>query len=116
MTDPDRETLDRATRDAVDALVSRLRNRGDADDEPFAMEYLAFLKGLGWRPLLVLPAAADWRRARGSGDGTPDPTGQGGADYLAWKAKRGWVSGGTGPQPELGETGPHELLREAHDP
>jgi hypothetical protein len=114
VTDPDRETLDRATRDAVDALVSRLRNRGDADDEPFAMEYLAFLKGLGWRPLLVLPAAADWRRARGSGKGTPDPTGAGGADYLA--AKAAMTARPTGPQQALRQTGELELLREGPDP
>jgi hypothetical protein len=115
MTDPDREALDRETRDAVDALVQRLRNKGDADDEPFAMEYLAFLKGLGWRPVLAVPASADWRR-RGTGGGTPDPTGEGGAEYLAWKAERGWVSGQTGPQQALRETGEFEALREGADP
>jgi len=113
MTDSDRETLDRETRDAVDALVQRLRNKGDADDEPFAMEYLAFLKGVGWRPVLAVPASADWRR-RGTGGGTPDPTGEGGAEYLAMKAAL--RARATGPQPRLTGTGELEFLREGADP
>jgi hypothetical protein len=113
MTDPDREVLDRETREAIDALVKRLRSKGEADDEPFAAEYIAFLKGLGWRPVLALPSSADWRR-RGTGGGTPDPTGRGGADYLAWKAKLGWTA--TGPQQALRQGDETELLREGPDP
>lgn len=77
--------LDRETRDAVDALASRLGDRGEASDEWLAAEFMAWLKARGWRPVLALPAAADWRR-RGGGNGAPDPSGQGGADYLAAKA------------------------------
>ncbi len=67
MTDPDAET-----RAAVTALVHRLRNRGDADgqfsldDEPFAQEFITALRSRGWRPVLVPPPEADWRRASGS--------------------------------------------------
>lgn len=52
---------DREKRAAVDALVHRLRNRGDADDEPFAAEFIAALWGRGWRPVEALRPAADWR-------------------------------------------------------
>lgn len=58
--------LDTETRAAIDALVFRLRNRGDADDEPFAQEFIAALKARGWRPVLVPPPEADWRRAPGN--------------------------------------------------
>ena len=62
--------LDAETRAAVAALVFRLRSHGDADPlgadaEPFAEEYLAALKARGWRPVLAVPASADWRRASG---------------------------------------------------
>jgi hypothetical protein len=79
---------DRATREAERALVFRLRNRDGADDEWFAAEYVASLKLLGWLP----PGrpVPDWR-TRGDGSGTPDPSGPGGAEYLAFKAARGWV-------------------------
>jgi hypothetical protein len=55
-------------RRAVAALVHRLRAvHGDtdplgADAEPFAVEYVAALRGFGWRPVCVLPAVADWKR------------------------------------------------------
>lgn len=48
---------DREKRFAVDALVFRLRNRGDADDEPLAAEFIAALWGRGWRPVEVLSPA-----------------------------------------------------------
>jgi hypothetical protein len=50
---------DRERRAAIDSLVYRLRNRGDADDEPFAAEFITALWGRGWRPVLARP---DWRR------------------------------------------------------
>ena len=97
--------LDTETRAAVDALVYRLRNRGDdqgqfaTDDELFAAEYVTVMKSRGWRPVLALPAEADWRRASG-GSRLPSTEKPGGANYLAMKAARGW---GTGPQPVLTE-------------
>ncbi len=55
MTDqPDTET-----RAAVDALAYRLRNRGDADPERFAAEFIAALRAHGWR--------------HGEADGDQDP-------------------------------------------
>lgn len=48
--------LDKATRDAVAALVYRLRQRDEAtgedrpDVEPFAQEYVLALRLRGWRP------------------------------------------------------------------
>jgi hypothetical protein len=48
--------LDRESAHAVDALVFRLRNRGDGDrqfaidDELFAREYVTAMRGRGWRP------------------------------------------------------------------
>jgi hypothetical protein len=66
MSDSDAET-----RAAVDALAYRLRNH-DPDTDPlgvdaevFAAEYVAALKARGWRPVLAVPADADWRRASG---------------------------------------------------
>jgi hypothetical protein len=106
-------------REAITLIVRRLQaDHGDAkplgnDAEPFAQEIVAALRGLGWRPVLAIPASADWRR-RGTGNGTPDPTGQGGADYL--KAKAAIAARVSGAQPALTETGPQEALREAHDP
>ena len=42
--------LDREIQAAIDALVHRLRNREDTDDEPFAMEFVQAMIGRGWRP------------------------------------------------------------------
>lgn len=97
--------LDEETRAAVAALVHRLRNVGDtdplgADAEPFAEEYLAALKARGWRPVLAVPAEADWRRVSGNSR-APDARKPGGAEYLA--AKAAVLARVTGPQPVLGE-------------
>ena len=104
-------------REAINLIVRRLQaDHGDArplgaDAEPFAQEIVAGLRGLGWRPP---PAAANWRRARGTGSGTPDPAGEGGAEYLAAKAAmRARV---TGPMTALTPNAERELLRVAHDP
>jgi hypothetical protein len=98
MTDSDNET-----RAAVEALVYRLRNRGDADDEPFAQEFITALKARGWRPVLAVPVDADWRRASGSSR-VPDAAKPGGAGYLAAKAAMA-----------ARVTGPQELLTEDND-
>ena len=42
--------LDRETQAAIEALVYRLKNRADEDDEPFAQEYVTALRARGWRP------------------------------------------------------------------
>lgn len=100
--------LDGETRAAISALVHRLRNRGESegqfspDDEPFAAEYVMSLRGYGWRPVLVPPASADWRRASGNSR-APDPRRPGGADYLA--AKAAMTARVTGPQAVLTEDG-----------
>jgi hypothetical protein len=54
--------LDAETARAVDALVHRLRNRADdTSDEWLAREFMAALRGQGWRPT---PAkAVGWREA-----------------------------------------------------
>lgn len=76
--------IDRETRLAVEALVYRLRNRGDADDEPFAAEFIAALKARGWRPTAAVPSP-HWRV---QGDShIPDTSRSGGAEYLAVKAE-----------------------------
>lgn len=94
---------DLETRDAEAALVSRLRNRGEASDKWLAAEYLAWLKGRGWSPP---PAAANWRRASGNSR-LPDAGRSGGAEYLAAKAELAARADATGGQP---------VLAEGHDP
>lgn len=53
--DVEREDLDAETQRAIKALVYRLRNRGEADDEPFATEFMLALRARGWRPFHVKP-------------------------------------------------------------
>jgi hypothetical protein len=57
---------DRATTEAVQALTSRLRNRGEADDEPLAAEFIAWMKLRGWR-LTPAAMAPGWERKFGGG-------------------------------------------------
>ena len=91
--------LDRETREVVDALVSRLRDRGEASDEWLAAEYVAWLKMRGWTP----PSpAANWRRASGNSS-LPDAARSGGAEYLAAKAAMAARADATGGQPVLAE-------------
>jgi hypothetical protein len=61
--------LDRETQAAIEALVYRLRNRADEDDEPFAQEYVTALRARGWRPTSAR-ASWDYRNAH-HGDGMP---------------------------------------------
>jgi hypothetical protein len=76
--------LDKETRAAIDALVWRLNNRGDADAEPFAAEFIAALKARGWRPTLARPAP-DWHyRSHGEAPSASKP---GGAGYLAERTR-----------------------------
>ena len=56
--------LDRETQAAIEALVYRLRNRTDEDDEPFAQEYVLAMRLRGWRPTEAR-AAASWQRTTG---------------------------------------------------
>lgn len=62
--------IDRETREAVAALVFRLRNREGADDEPFAQEFIAALKLRGWRPTEARPVPG-WNRQHGGGAEPP---------------------------------------------
>ena len=59
--------LDRATQDAINALIHRLKNRTDEDDEPFAQEFVMAMRHRGWRPT----------EARASWEVRKDPTGSG---------------------------------------
>ena len=61
--------LDRETQAAIEALVYRLKNRTDEDDEPFAQEYVMAMRARGWRPTearyaVGLPAACRMGMAR----------------------------------------------------
>ena len=61
--------LDRESKAAVDALVYRLKNRTDEDDEPFALEYVMAMRSRGWRPT---EARTPWDyRNLPHGDGPP---------------------------------------------
>jgi hypothetical protein len=61
--------LDRETQAAIEALVYRLKNRTDEDDEPFAQEYVTALRARGWRPT---EARTPWDyRNPPHGDGLP---------------------------------------------
>lgn len=97
---------DSATRDAVAALVHRLKNRGEGenqyatDPDVFAAEYIASLRGRGWRPVLALVPVPDWRKASGDAP-VPDAEKPGSADYLA--AKAAIAARATGGQPRLTE-------------
>lgn len=57
--------IDQATRDAIAALVHRMRQRDEATDEdrpdiePFALEYVMALRLRGWRPTPA-QAAVSW--------------------------------------------------------
>lgn len=64
--------LDQETRDAIAALVHRLRKRDEApeaeraDAEPFATEYVMALRLRGWRPTPA-QAAVPWPPPAGRG-------------------------------------------------
>lgn len=104
---------DAETRAAVSALVFRLRNPGDADPlgadaEPFAEEFLAALKARGWRPVLAVPAEADWRRASGRVPrGSLDPDVKAALVTKMAEAHQAIMGGTrtTGGQPALAEDG-----------
>jgi hypothetical protein len=62
--------LDRETQAAIEALVYRLKNRTDEDDEPFAQEYVLAMRLRGWRPT---EARMPWDyRALPDGGGHPE--------------------------------------------
>ena len=89
-------------RRAIAALVHRLKSEhGEAnplgpDAEPFAAEFIAALRQFGWRPVCVLPTAADWRKAQGN---DPDAYERGGQLWReAWENRKPAVPGqGTAP-------------------
>lgn len=103
------DSLEAETRAAVAALVHRLRNPGDAnplgaDAEPFAAEFIAALKARGWRPVLAVPAEADWRRASERVPrGSLDPDVKAALVTKMAEASQAIRSGRTGPQPVLAE-------------
>lgn len=110
--------LDAETRAAVAALVFRLRNHGDtdplgADAEPFAEEFLAALKARGWRPVLAVPADADWRRASGRPPpGSLDPDVKAALFARMAEASQAVRSGTkTGGQPVLAEGNDRQEIR-----
>lgn len=103
--------LDNETRAAVGALVHRLRNRGEEpgqfaeDDELFAKEFVTVMKSRGWRPVLAVPADADWRRASGRpAAGSLDPAVKAALVARMAEASQAARSGTrTGPQSVLAE-------------
>ncbi|MEU4224344.1 hypothetical protein AB0F17_08625 [Nonomuraea sp. NPDC026600] len=72
MANTDLPNLDQATREAVAALVHRMRQRDEATDEdrpdiePFALEYVMALRFRGWRPTPA-QAAVSWGPLVGRG-------------------------------------------------
>ena len=68
--------LDQERADLAEALVWRLRNRGDGpgqyatDDELFAREYTAVITGRGWRPTEA--RRADWQDTPTGGGKPPE--------------------------------------------
>lgn len=86
--------------EAERALVYRMRNRGDGDnqyavdDEVFAAEYITGLLGNGWRPVEAL-APWDYRNVP-HGAGLPS-TEESRAEVDALRAKRGWLRPGQPP-------------------
>jgi hypothetical protein len=87
------------TQAAIAALVFRLQNRGEADDEGLATEFIAALKIRGWRPTLAA-APPKWRDYP-AGDAPVPGEGQGSSAYLAAKAEI--LARRTEPQPVLNE-------------
>ena len=90
-------------RRAIAALVHRLKSEhGEAnplgkDAEPFAAEFIAAMRQFGWRPVCVLPAAADWRKAPG---GNPDAYERGGQLWRELLANRPVPEQGPAPETE----------------
>ena len=78
-------STDQETQYAVDALVYRLRNRGGADDEPFAAEFIAALKLRGWRPTAARPSPP-WHRPA-SPPVPPDADTEGATSYRLVRAE-----------------------------
>ena len=74
--------LDTETKAAINALVYRLKNREEADDEPFAMEFVQAMIGRGWRPTEAR-RSKPWTTDKAEGDSSqPQPDRPGGAEYL----------------------------------
>ena len=73
--------LDREIQAAIDALVHRLANREDTDDEPFAMEFVQAMIGRGWRPTEAR-RSKPWTRAEDGDSPQPAAEKPGGAEYL----------------------------------
>jgi len=73
--------LDTETQAAIEALVHRLKNREDTDDEPFAMEFVQAMIGRGWRPTEARKSKP-WSRGTDGDSPQPQPDRPGGAEYL----------------------------------
>ena len=73
--------LDREVQAAIDALVYRLANREEADDEPFAMEFVQAMLGRGWRPTEAR-RSKPWTKAEDGDSPQPQASKPGGAEYL----------------------------------
>lgn len=82
--------LEQHTDRAVDELVYKIRDRGEADLEVIVREFLLRLRALGWRPTHAQPAPP-WRIPPGDSP-QPDPDGPGGAEYIAAREQIGTVT------------------------
>lgn len=92
---------------AIAALVHRLRaDHGDvnplaADAEPFAAEFIAALRAFGWRPVCVVPPAADWRKNKPGND--PDAYERGGQLWRkAWEERESAAAESVIPATRMG--------------
>ena len=76
--------LDAETKAAIDALVYRLKNREETDDEPFAMEFVQAMIGRGWRPTEAR-RSRPWTTAKDGDSPQPQPDRPGGVEYLEFR-------------------------------
>lgn len=77
----DQAGIDPDTDRAIDDLVYKIRDRGDADVEVVAREFMLRLRALGWRPTAAKPPPP-WKIPPGDSP-IPDQAGPGGAEYVA---------------------------------
>jgi hypothetical protein len=83
----DQAGIDPDTGRAIDELAYKIRDRGDADVEVVAREFILRLRALGWRPTEAKPAPP-WKIPPGDSP-DPDPDRPGGVEYIAVREKIG---------------------------
>ena len=82
---PTMTSIDEGTQEAIDALVYRIRDRGEADLEIIAREFMLELRERhGWRPTDA--RRVPWKVPPGDSP-QPDPDKPGGAEYASVRAQ-----------------------------